>query len=172
MKPKKLLLEFGKKNQLKFSNEEEFFEMLGMLCRKNSLTTITGKKKDGMIPYNADGIHLTAKDMPEGAQSFEKLPKDAFLYFGIHSFEIVCSPYETYPKAFASLIDTSAGGRVHCAEYVNYLIEHFGAYQHCAKSNGKKVTVKLPASEHMIDIIKDLGYGNFIASFEKGLSSS
>ena len=56
MKPEQLQLEFGRKNQLKFSSENEFFEMLGMLCKKGSHTTITGKKTEALTVYKEDGV--------------------------------------------------------------------------------------------------------------------
>ena len=105
-------------------------------------------------------------------QPVDYLAKGGFMHNGINSYEIVCSPLETYTKAFACLIDSSAGGRVSCAEYVNYLIDHFGAYMHCARHDGYKVSVKLPPGEQMKELIASLGYGSSLASFEKGLSSN
>ena len=170
MKQEILQLEFGRKNQLKFSSEEEFFEMLGLLCRKDSLTTITGDKTDAMTIYKEDGTLLRLRDISEGVQLDEYLSKGAFAHPGLHSYEVVCSRHEIYPKAFADLVDASKDGRVSCAEYVRYLIDHFGAYLHCAKHDGYKLTVKLPEGEQMKEVLKDLGYGSFMASFEKGLT--
>ena len=166
----KLQLTFGSQEQLKFADEDEFFEMLGILCKDGS-TKLSGSKTEWFTLYNPkSGRQTRRSDLPEGATDLDAMAYGCYTAPGLSSFVIVCSPYVTYPDALSRLIkDPDATYKVSCAEYVRYLMEHFGAYLHCDSCGSEyTLSVKLPPIDEVRDTIVKLGLGEHMDAFEKG----
>lgn len=175
METGKLQLVFGPDGKIKFGNEGEFFEMLGILCRKDGHTGIKGNKKaNGFAFFHSDtgyrvkdsGQPMTAEEERSGAQSM--LASSKFYSGEVYgTFKIACSPSVEYPCAFA----LNESNEASCTEYAEYLMAHFGAKERCAKpQEGKlgKAVFEIPDAAEMRKIIADAGYGAHLDSFEKG----
>ena len=171
-KLQQLQLVFGRKEQLKFTGEEEFFEVLGILCKPERLVEIIGRKRDGLQMYDNEGIIIGNSGDEEDKDVLDIIEQGGFGGSGINSFIIVCPPCYVYPNAFACLIknaEKTCG--ISCAEYVRYLMKYFGAYMHREPGEIDKVRVNLPSESEMKELIASHGFEHCLSSFEKGLSA-
>lgn len=163
----KVELEFRSKfssgPMVKFANEEEFFEALGILCRADGSTDISGRKTDRM------GFHVYG-EIYEGLEGLESLALDGDYTYDITSPVIKCMPEIYYTKAFFDLFkDHSKTNKIACASFVKYLILGFG-FDRYVQEHNNVMKVRPPSPEDMREIIQSKGLGQYLYFFNKGLA--
>jgi hypothetical protein len=178
-------LEFSSKNGsvLRFSSVEEFFETLGIICRKDKPVKIRSLKSQAhggnfvMLDKNSKPVKIdTAITHHENAL---KLLSEGGRFVGVPGgYSLECSPTIYYTKAFYDRIKGNtpkADGSVSfgCIEYVEYLRENFNFSNNgfISEDGGGERLGDLECP-HISDIKKIIGTNSaYIYFFEKGLYS-
>lgn len=167
MSTKQIQLEFTRKNanSLKFANEEEFFETLGILCNKNGLVVVNSipgsDEEQGSVFCDNYGKIITKEEQGRFYHSVRLS----------ETYTIKCVADIQYPKALSNLFDGSdKTQKIKCRSYIDYLIKNFG-FELYGNISKDKVEVRVPTADKVRQIIAELGFEKYLPNFEKGLNA-
>ena len=159
----------GRCNTIEFSNEEEFFETLGILCRDDGSVEIKEKKGDA-VGFHKDGEIMGGSDPTAALLSGGESVASA-------NFHLVCQPTIYYTKVlYDEFKDPYKENKFSCVKYIRYLMSDYDFELYAKPRDGAIAiaSVRIPTADKMRDIIKSKNFKNFyeyLYFFEKGLNA-
>ena len=169
-----ILLDFpcrvpGRGTPVKFTNVEEFFETLGILCRDDLSTAIKGNTNTNQ-PRTQPDIGSVTDWYTAGLITILERSR---LPFRQTSFFIECSDTVYYPKTFHDIFKEKKSFKISCSSYVCYLFEKGFAEETIIPGRNDTEVVSLKASHpsKVEAAMKENGYEKYVYFFRKGLAA-
>ena len=161
----KVKLEFtGRGPTVRFANEEEFFETLGIICREDYSTEIKGKKQEHPISWTELSPGMGAYEA-----GMKTIAERGTLVYDLTGLYIKVLKTIYFTKAFYDIIKEPDADRISCAAYVDYLLEE-GYAKKTVKDNENVVSIKV-SYENVKTAMKEKGLEEYLYFLDRGLKA-
>ena len=159
----------GKGTPVEFTNVEEFFETLGILCRGDGSTVIKGNTNTDTkrLPPGAEHAH-------DGYEAgLIAILNKGNIPYKQTSFFIECADNLYYTKTFHDIFQEKGEFKISCSSYVCYLFNEGYAEETVisGKSNSDVVSLKASHPEVVRAKMREKGLERYVYFFNKGLAT-